>query len=62
MELLLPLAFKYHTSEVISPWNSQQLTWFINTVLSGQRETKNQGGSPWDSRLRLGVSMFTLNF
>ena len=37
----LPPALKYHTSEVISHWNSRQLNRFINTVLSGQRETEN---------------------
>lgn len=46
MEPFLPPALKYHTSEVISPWNSQQLNRSINTVLSRQKETKNQGSTP----------------
>lgn len=45
-----PPALKYHTFEVISPWNSQQLNRFINTVLSGQRETEHQGGYHCDFR------------
>lgn len=60
-ESFLPPALKYHTSEVISHWNSQQLNRFINTILSGQRETKNQGSYPYNSSPQLGVGMFTLN-
>lgn len=58
----LPPALKYHTSEVISHWNSQRLNRFINTVLSGQRETENiRKLCPDASSPKLGVEIELLN-